>query len=172
MPYHLRKAPRKNLFWVVNADSGKKYSSNPLPRERAEAQRRAIYASENGYVLRNRSRSRSKRSSARRSKSLRRRSKSVPRRRRLSGGRLSVGPMMKNLNCVYFTGYSDVDKADNLYTKVEFLAMCKRVYRNQFIKDFPGVDLWGVETWVKETGAIFVDCENPDIQNCSDSECD
>jgi len=68
MPYHLRKAPRKNLYWVVNADSGKKYSKNPLPKERAEAQRRAIYASENGYVLRNRSRSRSKRSKARRSK--------------------------------------------------------------------------------------------------------
>lgn len=58
MPYNLRKAPKKNLWWVVNADSGKKYSKSPLPRERAESQRRAIYASENGYVL-NRSRSKS-----------------------------------------------------------------------------------------------------------------
>jgi len=69
MPYNLRKAPRQNLFWVVNAESGKKYSRNPLPRERAEAQRRAIYASENGYVLRNRSKSRRRRSSPRRSRS-------------------------------------------------------------------------------------------------------
>jgi hypothetical protein len=43
------------LYWVVNADSGRKYSKLPIPKERAEAQRRAIYASENGYILRNRS---------------------------------------------------------------------------------------------------------------------
>jgi hypothetical protein len=35
----------------VNADSGRKYSKLPIPKERAEAQRRAIYASENGYTL-------------------------------------------------------------------------------------------------------------------------
>ena len=51
MPYHLRKSPKKNLYWVVNAESGKKYSRKPIPKERAERQRRAIYASENGYVL-------------------------------------------------------------------------------------------------------------------------
>ena len=46
MPYHLRKAPKKELYWVVNADTGEKYSKEPLPKERAEAQRRALYASE------------------------------------------------------------------------------------------------------------------------------
>ena len=51
MPYALRKSPRRNLYWVVNKDSGRKYSKQPLPRSRAEAQRRAIYASENGYKL-------------------------------------------------------------------------------------------------------------------------
>jgi len=58
MPYGIRKSPKKNLFWVYNKETGKKYSKKPIPRERAEAQRRAIYASENGYKL-NRSRSKS-----------------------------------------------------------------------------------------------------------------
>jgi len=57
MPYKLRKAPKKDLYWVVNNESGKKHSRLPIPKSRAEAQRRAILASENGYVL-NRSRSR------------------------------------------------------------------------------------------------------------------
>ena len=155
MPYHLRKAPRKNLFWVVNAESGKKYSSNPLPRERAEAQRRAIYASENGYVLRNRSRSRSKRSSPRRSKTSKR-SKSVPRRRR-SGRRLSGGAAQ----CVYFTGKTNVNYLNKEYfTQAEFLAMCQDVYLNQFLNYFPdeNVDQWNVERWVEETGAEFRKC--------------
>jgi hypothetical protein len=62
MPYNLRKARGKNLYWVVNAESGKKYSKSPIPRSRAEGQRRALYAVENGYVL---DRSRSRRSSRR-----------------------------------------------------------------------------------------------------------
>jgi hypothetical protein len=152
MPYHLRKAPRKNLFWVVNADSGKKYSFNPLPKERAEAQRRAIYASENGYVLRNRSRSRSKRSSPRRSKTSKR-SKSVPRRRR-SGRRLSGGAAQ----CVYFTGRNYLNK--KYFTQAEFLAMCQDEFLNQFLNYFPdeNVDQWNVERWVEETGAEFIKC--------------
>ncbi len=55
MPYKLRKAPNKNLYWVVNKETGHKYSKLPLPKERAEAQRRALYANEN---RRSRSRSR------------------------------------------------------------------------------------------------------------------
>jgi len=45
MPYKLRKAPRKELYWVVDA-SGKKYSKEPLPKEKALAQMRALYANE------------------------------------------------------------------------------------------------------------------------------
>ena len=45
MPYRLRKAPKRDLYWVVD-DTGKKYSKDPLPKERAEAQRRALYAAE------------------------------------------------------------------------------------------------------------------------------
>jgi len=67
MPYGIRKSPNKNLFWVYNKETGKKYSKKPIPRERAEAQRRAIYANENGYKL-NRSRSRSLRRSIRNKK--------------------------------------------------------------------------------------------------------
>ena len=68
MPYGIRKSPNKNLYWVYNKETGKKYSKKPIPRERAEAQRRAIYANENGYKL-NRSRSRSLRRSIRNKKS-------------------------------------------------------------------------------------------------------
>jgi hypothetical protein len=47
MPYKLRKAPKKDLYWVVNKETGKKYSNEPLPLERAKAQMKALYASEN-----------------------------------------------------------------------------------------------------------------------------
>lgn len=60
MPYKLRKSP-KNGYWVVNKETGKKYSKSPLPLARAQAQMRALYAVENGYVL-NRSKSKSKKS--------------------------------------------------------------------------------------------------------------
>lgn len=46
MPYKLRKAPKRDAFWVVNTETGKKHSNEALPRERAEAQMRALYASE------------------------------------------------------------------------------------------------------------------------------
>jgi hypothetical protein len=46
MPYKLRKAPKKDLYWVVNKESGEKYSKDPLPKERAKAQMRALYANE------------------------------------------------------------------------------------------------------------------------------
>jgi len=46
MPYKLQKKPKHNLFWVVNKRTGEKYSKEPLPKSRAEAQMRALYASE------------------------------------------------------------------------------------------------------------------------------
>lgn len=45
MPYKLRKAPKRDLYWVIGKD-GTKHSKEPLPRERAEAQMRALYAAE------------------------------------------------------------------------------------------------------------------------------
>lgn len=45
MPYKLRKAPNRDLFWVV-AEDGTKKSKDPIPRARAEAQMKALYASE------------------------------------------------------------------------------------------------------------------------------
>jgi hypothetical protein len=42
--YRLRKAPRRDLYWVVSTDSGEKHSKDPLPKKRAEAQMRALYA--------------------------------------------------------------------------------------------------------------------------------
>lgn len=47
MPFVLRKAPNRDLYWVVNRETKKKHSKEPLPKERAEAQRRALYAAEN-----------------------------------------------------------------------------------------------------------------------------
>jgi len=44
MPYKLRKAPNRDLYWVV-AQDGTKKSKDPIPKERAEAQMRALYAS-------------------------------------------------------------------------------------------------------------------------------
>lgn len=52
MPYVLRKAPRREAYWVVNQDTGKKHSIDPLPRKKAEAQMRLLYAVEGGYPLR------------------------------------------------------------------------------------------------------------------------
>ena len=43
MPYKLRKAPKRDLYWVVGED-GKHHSGEPLPKARAEAQMRALYA--------------------------------------------------------------------------------------------------------------------------------
>jgi hypothetical protein len=45
MPFHIRKAPNRAKYWVVD-DSGKHYSIKPLPLERAKAQQRALYAAE------------------------------------------------------------------------------------------------------------------------------
>ena len=44
--FRLRKAPLKNLYWVVETGvSGKHFSKSPMPKERAYAQMRALYAS-------------------------------------------------------------------------------------------------------------------------------
>jgi hypothetical protein len=57
MPYKLRKSPKKEAYWVVTKSTGRKHSKAPLPKSRALAQMRALYAAENGYVLRNKSKS-------------------------------------------------------------------------------------------------------------------
>ena len=38
MPYKLRKAPGRDLYWVVNAETGKKYSKDPIPKDKAKSQ--------------------------------------------------------------------------------------------------------------------------------------
>jgi len=43
MPYKLRKAPKRDLYWVVG-ENGVKHSKEPLPIERAKAQMRALYS--------------------------------------------------------------------------------------------------------------------------------
>jgi hypothetical protein len=49
MPYVLRKAPKKDLYWVVSKPTGKKHSADPIPKDKAEAQMRLLYALESGY---------------------------------------------------------------------------------------------------------------------------
>lgn len=44
MPYKLRKKPRHDLYWVVSTETGRKHSKEALPKERAEAQMRALYS--------------------------------------------------------------------------------------------------------------------------------
>jgi hypothetical protein len=43
MPFALRKAPNQTRYWVVNKDTGKKYSKQPIPKERATKQMRLLY---------------------------------------------------------------------------------------------------------------------------------
>lgn len=47
MPYKLRKAPKRELYWVV-AEDGSKKSKEPIPLARAKAQIKALYASMKG----------------------------------------------------------------------------------------------------------------------------
>jgi hypothetical protein len=42
MPYKLRKAPNRDLYWVID-DKGKKYSKDPMPKSRAEKQLSALH---------------------------------------------------------------------------------------------------------------------------------
>jgi len=43
MPYSLRKAPNKDLYWVIGEDGSHK-SKLPMPKEQALKQMRALYA--------------------------------------------------------------------------------------------------------------------------------
>jgi len=45
MPYKLRKAPNRDLYWVI-AQDGRHMSKDPIPLKRAQAQMRALYAAE------------------------------------------------------------------------------------------------------------------------------
>ena len=49
MPYKLRKAPKRELYWVVNTDSGKKHSIEPIPRDRAQRQMNLLRGIEHGF---------------------------------------------------------------------------------------------------------------------------
>lgn len=51
MPYKLQKKRGEDKYFVVSLKTGKKHSEEPLPKARAEAQMRALYAAEGGYVL-------------------------------------------------------------------------------------------------------------------------
>jgi hypothetical protein len=42
MPYKLRKAPGRELYWVVDIN-GKKYSKDPITKKKAEAQLKALH---------------------------------------------------------------------------------------------------------------------------------
>jgi hypothetical protein len=53
MPYKLRKAPKKDLYWVVAVD-GKHMSHEPLTRTMAEKQMKALniaHARKMGYKI-------------------------------------------------------------------------------------------------------------------------
>lgn len=52
MPYELQRSGRG--YYVVNQVTGRKHSNRPLPKSRARAQMRALYAAESGYVMRSR----------------------------------------------------------------------------------------------------------------------
>jgi len=42
MPYKLRKAPKRDLYWVVTTETGKKHSKDPIPMDKAKAQLRIL----------------------------------------------------------------------------------------------------------------------------------
>lgn len=42
MPYKLRKAPKKDLYWVITIETGKKHSKLPIPMDKAKAQMRVL----------------------------------------------------------------------------------------------------------------------------------
>ena len=46
MPYDLRKQPLHDKYWVYNKETGKKYSYEPLDKETAMKQLRALYMAE------------------------------------------------------------------------------------------------------------------------------
>ena len=42
MPFKIRKAPRRELYWVVNTVNGRKFSGDPIPLENARSQLRIL----------------------------------------------------------------------------------------------------------------------------------
>ena len=48
MPYKLRKAPKRELYWVITTETGKKHSKEPIPKEKAQAQKRILEAELSG----------------------------------------------------------------------------------------------------------------------------
>jgi hypothetical protein len=48
MPYKLRKAPNKQLYWVITTETGKKHSKLPIPLDKAKAQMRILEAALTG----------------------------------------------------------------------------------------------------------------------------
>jgi hypothetical protein len=48
MPYAIQKAKGTNKYFVINRNTGHKFSNSPIPRERAERQLKAIYANTHG----------------------------------------------------------------------------------------------------------------------------
>ena len=50
MPYKLRKAPKRELYWVVTTETGKKHSKDPIPLEKAKAQKRILESALTGGI--------------------------------------------------------------------------------------------------------------------------
>jgi hypothetical protein len=50
MPYKLRKAPKRDLYWVVTTETGKKHSKDPIPLEKAKAQKRILESALTGGI--------------------------------------------------------------------------------------------------------------------------
>lgn len=42
-PYKLRKKPLEDKYWVVNAETGKKFSKEAIPKDVAKAQIKALH---------------------------------------------------------------------------------------------------------------------------------
>jgi ribosomal protein L29 len=53
MPYKLRKAPKRELYWVITIETGKKHSKDPIPKEKAKAQMRILESALKGGMMRN-----------------------------------------------------------------------------------------------------------------------
>jgi len=54
MPYKIKKAPGRNLYWVITEQDGRHLSKDPLPLEQAKKQLAAVniaYAREAGYKI-------------------------------------------------------------------------------------------------------------------------
>lgn len=52
MPYKLRKAPKRELYWVITTETGKKHSKLPIPLDKAKAQMRILETTLKGGNLR------------------------------------------------------------------------------------------------------------------------